>query len=171
MVQKLLSEYRFEPNEDPATAQLDLVHYGYVCIVDENSRVLYSAVDCDDLVFYRSASKPIQCLPVFVHGLMDAWGITEEESVIFSASHTGQPCHVRALESILQKIGVTEDILCMNPTYPTDRAANEERIRRGIPLRRVYHNCAGKHAALLMIQKYLGGEPADYWKTDTPVFR
>ena len=171
MVQKLLSEYRFEPNEDPATAQLDLVHYGYVCIVDENSRVLYSAGDCDDLVFYRSASKPIQCLPVFVHGLMDAWGITEEESVIFSASHTGQPCHVRALESILQKIGVTEDILCMNPTYPTDRAANEERIRRGIPLRRVYHNCAGKHAALLMIQKYLGGEPADYWKTDTPVFR
>ena len=22
----------------------------------------------------------------------------------------------------------------------------------------------------LMIQKYLGGEPADYWKADTPVF-
>ena len=65
----LISEYRFDPSEDPKSANFDLMHYGYVCIVDENSNVLYSAGDCDDLVFYRSASKPIQALPVFKYGL------------------------------------------------------------------------------------------------------
>ena len=48
--------------------------------------------------------------------------------------------------------------------------ANEERIRQGLPWRKVYHNCSGKHSALLLIQKYLGGVPEDYWKADTPVF-
>ena len=60
MYTPLVSEYRFDPSEDPKSATFDLMHHGYVCIVDENSNVLYSAGDCDDLVFYRSASKPIR---------------------------------------------------------------------------------------------------------------
>ena len=127
MYTKLISEYRFDPSEDPKSAVFDLMHYGYVCIVDEHSNVLYSAGDCGDLVFYRSASKPIQALPVFAHGLDEKYGLEEKESVILSAS-------------------------------------------QGIPPRKVFHNCSGKHAALLLVQKYLGGVPEDYWKVDTPVF-
>ena len=40
MYTKLISEYRFDPSEDPASAVFDLMHYGYVCIVDENSNVV-----------------------------------------------------------------------------------------------------------------------------------
>lgn len=170
MFTQLVSEYRFDPSEDPKSAVFDLMHYGYVCIVDEHSNVLYSAGDCEDLVFYRSASKPIQALPVFKYGLDKTYGIEDKESVILSASHAGAPCHVEAVESILEKAGFTEDILCMNPAYPADAEANEERIRRRIPCRKVYHNCSGKHAALLLVQKYLGGAPEDYWRADTPVF-
>lgn len=170
MYTKLISEYRFDPSEDPKSAAFDLMHYGYVCIVDEHSNVLYSAGDSGDLVFYRSASKPIQALPVFAHRLDEKYGIEEKESVILSASHAGAPCHVEAVESVLRKAGYTEDILCMNPTVPTDKEANEDRIRQGIPPRKVFHNCSGKHAALLLVQKYLGGVPEDYWRADTPVF-
>lgn len=170
MYTKLVSEYRFDPLEDSASALLDLVHYGYICIVDENSKVIYQAGDSDDLVFYRSASKPIQSLPVFKLGLNKVYGIEDRESVVMSASHVGGPDHVAAVESILRKSGFTEDILCMDPTFPSDVPANEERIRKGMPQRKVYHNCSGKHAGLLLIQKYLGGKPEDYWKTDTPVF-
>jgi len=170
MFTKLVSEYRFDPSENPESAIFDLMHYGYVCIVDEHSRVLYSAGDSEDMVFYRSASKPIQALPVFKYGLDKEFGITEKESVIFSASHAAEACHVEAVESILKKAGFSEEILCMNPTRPTNEAANEARIRAGLPLRKVYHNCSGKHAALLLTQRYLGGKPEDYWKADTPVF-
>ena len=170
MYTKLVSEYRFDPSEDPKSAVFDLMHYGYLCIVDEHSRVLYSAGDSEDLVFYRSASKPIQSLPVFKYGLDKEYGIEDRESVILSASHGGCPYHVEAVESILKKAGYTEDILCMNPAHPADEKANEERIRAGIPKRKVYHNCSGKHAALLLVQKYLGGPAEDYWKVDTPVY-
>lgn len=171
MYTKLVSEYRFDPSEDPSSAVFDLAHYGYICIVDENSRVLYQAGDCEDLVFYRSASKPIQALPVFKYGLHKEFGIEERESVVMSASHVGGPDHVAAVESILYKSGFIEDVLCMNPTFPAEVTSNEDRIRQGIAPRKVYHNCSGKHAGLLLVQKYLGGVPEDYWKVDTPVFQ
>ena len=39
---------------------LDLIHEGYICVVDENGEVIKSAGDPEAIVFYRSASKPIQ---------------------------------------------------------------------------------------------------------------
>ena len=48
---------------------LDLTHYGYISIVDEKGKVIYSAGDPEAMVFYRSASKPVQALPVIAHPL------------------------------------------------------------------------------------------------------
>lgn len=56
----LVNEYRGD--------LLDLVHMGYVCVVDENSKVIASVGDADEMVFYRSASKPLQALPVIARG-------------------------------------------------------------------------------------------------------
>ncbi len=145
----------------------DLVRYGYVCIVDENSNVLYQAGDSDDFVFYRSASKPIQALPIIQMGLDKKYGLTDEEVTIISGSHVGMPVHEQVILSILKKTGFEEDMLVMKETFPTHVASNEERIKKGLPRRKAFHNCAGKHCALLMIQRELGGDPKDYWKTDS----
>lgn len=153
----LVTEYRGQA--------LDLTHFGYLTIVDEHSRVLYSVGDPDDLVFYRSASKPIQALPAIVRGLDKKYGITREESVIFAGSHAGEQIHVDALESIFRKAGLREEQLCMKPAVPAQVRANEERIRQGLGPRKLYHNCAGKHAALMLLQRELGGSVEDYWKT------
>ena len=53
----LLEEYRGE--------LLDLTHYGYITVVDEKGKVIYSAGDSNAMVFYRSASKPIQGIHAF----------------------------------------------------------------------------------------------------------
>ena len=170
MFTDLVSEYRYDASETAENATFDLMHSGYICIVDENSNILYAAGDSGDFVFFRSASKPIQSLPVFKYHLDRQYGFTEKESVILSASHIGAPCHVEAIENVLTKMGYTEDIFCVRPTAPGDPEVNEERIREGLPKRKAYHNCSGKHCALLAVQKYLGGAPEDYWKPDTPVF-
>lgn len=47
-----------------AAGLLDLTHYGYISIVDEKGKVIYSAGDPEAMVFYRSASKPVQALPL-----------------------------------------------------------------------------------------------------------
>ena len=56
----------------------------------------------------------------------------------------------------------------MKPTVPGSREANEERIRRGLPPHKLYHNCSGKHAGAMLLQKAL--DPAhirDYWKMES----
>ena len=52
----------------------------------------------------------------------------------------------------------------MKPTVPGAVDANEERIRQGLPKSKLYHNCSGKHAALMLTQREMGGDVRDYWK-------
>lgn len=54
----------------------------------------------------------------------------------------------------------------MKPAAPAASYADEERIKRGIPLRKLYHNCAGNHLALLLLQQEFGEDMKDYWKPD-----
>lgn len=143
---------------------LDLTHYGYVVVVDENGKTLYSAGDENAVVYYRSASKPIQALPVIAHKLDEKYSLTEEETVLFAGSHLGEKFHVDALKSIMKKADLKEEDLIMNPAAPGLPSANEERIRLGLPKSKLYHNCSGKHAALMLIEREMGGDVKDYWK-------
>ncbi len=147
---------------------LDLVHEGYICVVDENGKVIRHAGDPNAMVYYRSASKPLQALPVIAMGLDEKYGLTDEETVIFSGSHLGEPFHVEAITSIAAKAGLDLDDLVMNPTVPGSTSANEERIRKGLPKAKIYHNCSGKHTGAMLIQKELDPEHIrDYWRPDS----
>ncbi|NLF27158.1 MAG: asparaginase [Clostridiales bacterium] len=156
----LVKEYRSE--------LLDLTHYGYIAVVDERGKVLYAAGDPDAVVYYRSASKPLQALPVIRRGLDKKYALTDEETVLLAGSHAGEPYHIAALESIAKKTGLSEDMLVMKPAVPGYAPANEERIRQGLAPRKFYHNCAGKHLALMLVQRELGARVEDYWRMDAP---
>ena len=150
---------------------LDLTHRGYIAAVDERGEVIWSQGDPNVMVFYRSASKPIQALPVIARGLDRAFGLTEEESTIFGGSHWGEDCHLKALASIFDKAGLNEDDMVMLPALPGGAAAREAYLRADRPPRRFCHNCAGKHAALMMLQRALTGSVRDYEKLDSPAQR
>jgi len=158
--ESLVHEYRGDT--------LDLIHYGHIAIVDEKSQIIYSAGDPCCTVFYRSASKPIQALPAIRYGLDREYGLTEEETAIFAGSHAGEAFHIAVLENILLKANLSEDMFIMKPTTPFSVEANEQRITHGLPRRKLYHNCSGKHAALLLLQRRLGGKTEDYWKLESP---
>lgn len=147
---------------------LDLIHEGYICIVDEKGNVIHHVGNPEAQVFYRSASKPFQALPVIAHGLDEKYGITDEESVILSGSHLGESFHVSAIRSMFQKAGMDLNDLIMKPTVPGSTSANEERIRKGLPKEKIYHNCSGKHTGAMMLQKELDPQHIqDYWKVDS----
>ena len=147
---------------------LDLIHEGYICVVDEKGKVILSAGDPEARVFYRSASKPFQALPVIARGLDAKYGITEEESVVMAGSHLGEPFHVAAITSMFQKAHMDLNDLIMKPTVPGSTSANEERIRKGLPAAKIYHNCSGKHTGAMLLQKELDPQHIrDYWKVDS----
>ncbi|MFD0957954.1 asparaginase [Paenibacillus chungangensis] len=129
---------------------LENIHYGHICGVNEQKRVVYRSGDPEWVTFMRSAAKPMQAVPAFMGGFLDdRFRFTDEEKAIMMASHRALPYHVEALEGMLGKLGLAEETLVCKPTYPLDMDARDALVAGGKPQRRVYHNCSGKHLGLL----------------------
>jgi L-asparaginase II len=140
---ELVKEYR--------GGSVENIHYGHICGVNEYGQVVYSAGDPEWITYLRSAAKPVQAIPTFVHGFDDYFGLNDKEKTIMMASHRAQPYHVEALESMLQKLGLDEDILVCRPTFPLHMVARDALLLKGAPERKIYHNCSGKHLGLLSL--------------------
>lgn len=128
-------------------------HRGSVAVVDGKGRVTLSYGDIHSPRYFRSAAKPLQALPVFAHRLDRLNGTTQEESVIFAASHLGDPCHIDTVRRILKHSGFSEGELIMSPA-----------LGRSGETSKPAHCCSGKHAALMLLAKELCGDYTDYWR-------
>lgn len=154
--------------EDLRGDLVENIHRGFIAVVNEKREPVGFAGNPHKKVYYRSASKPLQALPILALGIDKEFGFTPEEITIMAGSHMGEPFHVEAIESILNKIGAREDLLCMKPTYPGYLPRRNELICQGMPKRKVYHNCSGKHSAILALSKFLGAPLDNYWLPDHP---
>ena len=149
---------------------LENIHRGRICVTDRSGRTVYAVGDPEEITFYRSASKPIQALPLLERGLDGKYGLSGEETAVMSGSHSGEDFHLAAVLGILEKAGYSEDEMIMNPTYPEDAAARNAMIKAGMPPRKALHNCSGKHAGLMLLAGELG-DHRDYWRPDCPAQR
>ena len=141
---------------------LECLHQGMVCVMDKNG-IVSSVGSPDWTCFYRSCSKPIQMLPVLTHNLDKKYGLTQEETAIFSGSHFADADHIAVLTSILEKTGLDESRMIMNPTYPNRASVKDRLISEGMPPRKLYHNCSGKHLAMMLLARELGEPVEQYW--------
>lgn len=145
---------------------IECSYMGRICITGEDG-VIKALGDPSGYAYYRSASKPIQSLPVIMRRLNEKYGLTKKETAILSGSHWAQQQHIEALTSIMEKTGLREEDMIMLPTYPRDPVMMEKVIREGTGKRKIYHNCSGKHLGIMMLQRELGGDVRDYWKRDS----
>ncbi len=147
---------------------LECFQVGSVAVVDE-SGLRRSAGDVDFVSYYRSSSKPIQILPLYPLEIDKKYGLSDEELSIMSGSLACSPRQLQLVESIMKKAGISPEILIMLPCYPIWDSYATQYKREGKPPSKLYHNCIGKHLGLILMQRELGGDPADYWKLDSPV--
>lgn len=146
---------------------VECVHKGFISIVDDRAQVIHSVGDSDIIAYYRSASKPLQALPVLMRRLDEKFGLTEEESVVMAGSLAADPEQVAVLESILTKTGLREQDFVMKPTWPA-RLERQIALRmEGLSPRKIYHNCFGKHIGLQLLQRELTGHVYDYERPDS----
>lgn len=145
-------------------------HKGCVAVVGENGLVA-SAGDWHAPIYYRSASKPIQALPVFLLGLDKKYGLSETECAMLAASASGEDHHTETHLSLMEKTGITEDDLIMLPKYPDHPATRERLIVNGQPPRKVYHCCTAKHVGLMIVQRCLTGSIKGYYEIDSAAQR
>ncbi|WP_438824547.1 asparaginase [Bacillus sp. JJ1521] len=155
--------------EETRAGLLENVHIGMVCGVNKKMNVEYLLGDSEHYTYFRSSAKPIQALPVFLSNIITKYGLTNEETAMFSASHRGESYHINALESMLQKLPIKEEELYCPPSYPLNTEPREEMLRKGMEKRRIYHNCTGKHMGFLAVCREMGYSIGEYWKVDHPL--
>ena len=125
------------------------VHHGHVAVCDVDGRILAAVGDPRRRVFARSSMKPLQAA-VSLRRIDDP--IAKDLVAIACASHNGEPDHVRAVRRLLRAGGLTEAAIRCPPALPS---RGEDARRVGRP-RRVFHNCSGKHAAMVVAAEAAG---------------
>lgn len=98
----------------------------------------------------------------------EIYGLSNQETALFAASHRGEAFHIDALESMLHKMELDESMLHCCATYPLNEGAKAERHRNREEKRRLFHNCSGKHLGLIGLSKHMGWDPESYYKMEHP---
>ena len=88
--------------------QIESIHRGHIIVADSHGTLVYHLGDPDHTICLRSCGKPLQALPVITSGVADAFHISPAELAVMSGSLSGQDFHVKAITSVLDKIGLDE---------------------------------------------------------------
>jgi L-asparaginase II len=120
----------------------------------QDGEVVAEAGDPGLVTSLRSAAKPIQALPL-ARAYED---LDEEDLAIAAASHFGTEMHVEAVRALLRKTGGEERELDCG-------------LQDGRPPEPIYHNCSGKHAAMIAVCRAHDWPVEGYRLPDHPLQR
>jgi len=146
-------------------------HRGCVAVVDAAGRLRSFLGDVRTPVFMRSMAKPIQALPVIETGAAERYDLTPQMLAAMCGSLNGEDAQAEVVAAILARVGLTEASLLCGLQRPGHRPTAQRLEKSGKPLSPVRHNCAGKHAAMLLLCRHHGWPTEDYPHPEHPVQR
>lgn len=147
---------------------VESIHEVAACAVDATGRVLLSCGSIDAPVFLRSTAKPFIAAAALREGVAERFGLEQREIAVMSASHSGEPFHVEAVRSILQKIGLDESALQCGAHAPYNAKAAKDLEERKIVPSAIHNNCSGKHAGILALCRATGADTGTYMDLSNP---
>jgi L-asparaginase II len=136
--------------------------------VDDAGRVLAAWGDPERTTFLRSAAKPFQATVSQESGA----ALPPEWLALACASHGGQPVHLAVVRAMLDEVGLSPAHLRCPPAWPLSEGARDRAVAAGHrhPAR-LFHNCSGKHAAMLRACRAQGWPEDTYPHPDHPLQR
>ncbi|MFM7718018.1 MAG: asparaginase, partial [Actinomycetota bacterium] len=143
---------------------VESVHAGSVVVADADGRLLAVAGDPDRVAYTRSCAKPLQAA-VSLRAIGD--DLPEDLLALACGSHNGEPAHVRGVRAILRRAGLPVGALRCPADRPS-RGVDAAKVARPSP---AFHNCSGKHAAMLLASVRSGWDPATYLAPGHPLQR
>jgi L-asparaginase II len=143
-------------------------HRGHVVQVGVNGDVESVVGDPDVEVTLRSTVKPFALVALLESGAADDLKLSREELALMAASHTGEDRHVRTLQSVFRRAGVSQSLLHCGPGIPSDRVTAARLARDGEDPGPMRHQCSGFHAASLLLARYAEWSLDDYADFDHP---
>jgi L-asparaginase II len=134
--------------------------------VSTAGELVAAAGDVERRFFFRSAAKPFQAIASQEAGA----DLRPEQMAVACASHGGQPVHVAIVERMLSEVGLGEHHLRCPPAWPSSDAARDRLVASGARgPRPIWHNCSGKHAAMLRACVAQGWSTATYLDAEHPL--
>lgn len=146
---------------------VESVHQVAVAVSGRDGRLVAWAGDVDRPFFFRSAAKPFQAT---VSQRLGA-GLSLPRLAVAAASHDGEPVHVAHVSAMLAEAGLGVDALSCPPDWPVKKASDRLVAAGERSPRSLWHNCSGKHAAMLRACLAQGWDPARYLDPDHPLQR
>ncbi len=144
-------------------------HRGHIVEVDVAGRVLHLLGDPDHLVTLRSTVKPFGAAALVEAGAREAWDISSAELAIMASSHSGEDLHVRTIQALFRRAGVSQSTLaCGTEGMPLDAMTASRLARDGERPSPIRHMCSGQHSVFLLLSKLNGWAPEGYWAADHP---
>lgn len=148
---------------------LESFHRGVICVVNAEGEIIFSEGDTNQVCYPRSAMKLLQVIPLLVNGGIEKFGFTLEEIAVMCGSHNAEPEHLRVVNSILQKTGMSKDALNCGPQYPTSKRDANALIKADQKPHHIHNNCSGKHAGMLATCVLMGWPTENYTDAQHPL--
>ncbi len=133
-------------------------HAGAAIVLAPDGVTARTLGDVDQPILPRSSMKPLQALACLTAGA----SLDGESLGLATASHAGTDRHVAVVRRMLEAAGLDESALACPAAWPEDRRARDALVRELLGPERVYMNCSGKHAAMLLTCRTNGWDTATY---------
>lgn len=145
------------------------VHRGDVVEADASGRLIRSLGDPERVVTLRSTVKPFGVVALIEAGGVEAFDLEAPEIAIMASSHSGEDFHVRTLQGMFRRAGVSQaSLACGNEGMPLDTLTAARLARDGEKAGPVRHMCSGQHAVSLLLSRLKGWDLETYWQSDHP---
>jgi L-asparaginase II len=144
-------------------------HRGHIVQVDITGKVERGVGDPDYVTSLRSAVKPFGVTALLEAGGAEQFHLTNAEIAVMAASHHGEDAHVRTIQAVLRRAGVSQSLLaCGTDEAPADQLTAARLAREGEAPGTIRHMCSGFHTASLLLSRLSGWSLADYWRPEHP---
>ncbi len=149
---------------------VESVHRGHIVQVSATGHVVRAVGDPEVVVSLRSCVKPFTLIALLEAGGVREFDLSPAELAVMASSHSGEDLHVRTLQAVFRRAGVSQTLLaCGTEGAPLDALTAMRLARDGEKAGPIRHNCSGMHAAQLLLARLGDWTLDDYWQPDHPV--
>ena len=117
----------------------------------------------------RSTVKPFGLVALVEAGGVDAFGLSPAELAIMASSHSGEDQHVRTIQALYRRAGVSQTVLaCGAEGMPLDALTAARLARDGERPSPLRHMCSGQHSVFILLSRLRNWPLETYWHADHP---
>lgn len=145
------------------------VHRGDIVEVDVTGRTLHALGDPEHLVNLRSCVKPFGVTAILEAGGLKEFSLESPELAIMASSHSGEDLHVRTLQAMYRRTGVSQAALATGTEgMPLDQLTAARLARDGERPGEIRHMCSGQHSVFLLLCRLNSWPTDEYWLDEHP---